>query len=114
MLKIRLKRLGRKKQPHYRIIVCDSKMRRQGAPVEEIGIYEPRDKQMRLDKAKALEWIAKGASPSDTVQKLIDNCGDDGNFTPEAREYRLNRKAKLRELKKAKKEAEQSSSTVSA
>lgn len=102
MLRIRLKRLGRIRQPHYRIIVCDSKMRRDGAPIEELGYYNPRQKEMKLDKVKALEWVSKGAQPSETVTKLIEACGDDGNFTPEALEYRNNRKAKLKEDKKAR------------
>ncbi|MGD9580789.1 MAG: 30S ribosomal protein S16 [Vampirovibrionia bacterium] len=101
MLRIRLKRTGRIRQPHYRIIVCDSKIRRDGAPVEELGYYNPRLKQLKLDKAKALDWISKGAQPSDTVKGLIEACGDDGNFSPEALAYRNNRKAKLKEAKKA-------------
>jgi small subunit ribosomal protein S16 len=101
MIKIRLKRQGRKRQPHYRVIVCDSRIRRQGSPIEEIGYYNPRHKILKLDKEKALEWISKGASPSETVQKLIESCGEDGNFSPEALEYRKTRKAKIKEQKKA-------------
>ena len=111
MLRIRLKRIGRIRQPHYRIIVCDSKMRRDGAPIEELGFYNPRQKEMNLNKAKALDWVSKGAQPSDTVKKLIEACGDDGNFTPEALEYRNNRKAQLKEAKKAR-EAEKEATSA--
>lgn len=111
MLRIRLKRIGRIRQPHYRIIVCDSKMRRDGAPIEELGFYNPRQKEMNLNKAKALDWVSKGAQPSDTVKKLIEACGDDGNFTPEALEYRNNRKAQLKEAKKAR-EAEKEAASA--
>lgn len=113
MIRIRLKRLGRKRQPHYRIIVCDARIRRDGAPIEEIGYYNPRHKELRLDKTKALEWISKGASPSETVQKLIDSSGDDGAFTQEAIEFRKARKAKLRDAKKAR-EAEKAKENAEA
>lgn len=102
MLRIRLKRLGRKRQPHYRIIVCDAPTRREGSPVEEIGYYNPRQKVLRLDKEKALDWIKKGAQPSETVKDLIDSCGDDGQFSKETKEFRMTRKAKLKEEKKQK------------
>ncbi|MEW5822263.1 MAG: 30S ribosomal protein S16 [Cyanobacteriota bacterium] len=104
MIRIRLKRLGRKRQPHYRIVVCDQRARREGAPIEELGYYNPRHKLLKLDKEKALDWITKGAQPSETVVKLIESCGEDGQFSPEAKEYRLNRKTKLKEAKKAKEE----------
>lgn len=102
MIKIRLKRLGRKRQPHYRIVVCDVKMRRDGSPIEELGYYDPRQKVLKLDKAKALDWVSKGACPSETVKGLIESCGDDGGFKVDAVEYRQNRKNKIKELKKAK------------
>jgi small subunit ribosomal protein S16 len=102
MLRIRLKRLGRKKQPFYRVIVCNSTTRRQCAPIEELGSYDPIHKYLKLDKVKALDWISKGAQPSETVQGLINNCGDDGAFTPESKAARINRKAELKEKKQAK------------
>ena len=61
MLKIRLKRLGAKKQPSYRIIVINSTTKREGKPIQELGFYNPKTKEMKFDKASALEWISKGA-----------------------------------------------------
>ena len=67
MLKIRLKRLGAKKAPSYRIIVINSTTKREGKPVQELGFYNPKTKEMRLDKAAAESWISKGAQPTETV-----------------------------------------------
>ena len=71
MLKIRLKRLGAKKNPSYRIIVINSTTKREGRPVQELGHYNPKTKVMKLDKAAALDWIKKGAQPTETVAYLI-------------------------------------------
>lgn len=94
MLKIRLKRLGAKKAPKYRIIVINSTTKREGKPVQELGHYDPKTKVMKLDKAAALDWITKGAQPTDTVKYLIDNCNDDGslNYKPKT-EKKLSKKA---------------------
>ena len=78
MLKIRLKRLGAKKAPTYRVIVINSTTKREGKPVEELGYYNPKTKEMKLNKEHALEWIKKGAQPTDTVKYLIANCNHDG------------------------------------
>ena len=59
MLKIRLKRLGAKKNPTYRVIVINSTTKREGRPIQELGHYNPKTKEMKLDKAAALEWITK-------------------------------------------------------
>lgn len=73
MVKIRLRREGSKDRPYYRIVVADSRARREGAFIEQIGTYDPlRDKSnFNIDLAKADEWIGKGAQPSETVQSLI-------------------------------------------
>lgn len=71
MVRIRLSRKGRKKSPFYRIVVTDIRKKRDGAPIEEIGTYNPRTKELKLDKSKAQEWINKGAIPTDTVGVLI-------------------------------------------
>lgn len=69
MLKIRLKRTGRRGQPHYRIVVMESSQPRDGKTVDEIGYYNPRTKPSTfdLDKEKAKYWLSNGAQPSDTV-----------------------------------------------
>lgn len=108
MLKIRLKRLGAKKAPAYRIIVINSTTKREGKPIQELGHYNPKTKAMKLDKEVALDWIKKGAQPTDTVKYLIDNCNKDGslNYKPKT-EKKLSKKAvaKLEAEKEAKAKA---------
>ncbi len=103
MLKIRLKRLGGKKSPAYRIIVINSTTKREGRPVQELGHYNPKTKLMKLDKASALDWVKKGAQPTETVAYLIKNCNDDGSLNYKKKEtVKLSKKAQA----KAKAEAE--------
>ena len=71
MIRIRLSRRGKKKAPFYRIVVTDKRNKRDGAPIEEIGTYNPFTKALLLDKEKAGEWIKKGAIPSLTVKSLL-------------------------------------------
>ena len=111
MLKIRLKRLGAKKQPTYRIVVINSTTKREGRPVQELGHYNPKTKVMKLDKASALEWIKKGAQPTETVAYLIKNCNDDGTLNYKKKEtVKLSKKAQAKAAAeaeaKAKAEAE--------
>ena len=75
MLKIRLKRLGAKKAPTYRIIVINSTTKREGKPIQELGHYNPKTKEMKLDIVSANEWVKKGAQPSDTVKTLLSKTG---------------------------------------
>lgn len=76
-LTIRLRRVGRKNQPSYRIVVADSRKARDGTIVEMIGHYQPRSKgpQYDLDVAKAKSWLAKGALPSETVASIMKQAG---------------------------------------
>lgn len=110
MLKIRLKKLGAKKAPAYRIIVINSTTKREGKPIQELGHYNPKTKIMKLDKDAALDWIKKGAQPTDTVKYLIDNCNKDGslNYKKKA-EKKLSKKAmaKLEAEKEAKAKAKE-------
>ena len=101
MLKIRLKRLGAKKAPSYRIIVINSTTKREGKPIQELGYYNPKTKVMKLDKAAAESWISKGAQPTDTVAYLIKNCNEDGSLN-----YKKSDVVKLSKKAKAKQEAE--------
>ncbi len=71
MVKIRLKRIGAKKAPHYRIVAVDGRTRRDGKPIEEVGYYNPRSKELRLDREAVERWMTNGAQPSDTVAALI-------------------------------------------
>ena len=72
-VKIRLKRIGAKKAPFYRIVVADSRYPRDGRFIEEIGYYDPtKDPSViKVDMEKAKKWIANGAQPTDTVKKLL-------------------------------------------
>ncbi len=71
MVKIRLKRVGAKKAPHYRIVVCDSRARRDGSPIQELGYYNPISKELKLDREAVTKWMNQGAQPSETVSNLI-------------------------------------------
>ena len=80
MVKIRLKRLGYKKNPSYRIIVIDSRSKREGAPIEELGFYNPKSKEMKLNVARAKERLSQGAQATETVMYLINNANEDGTL----------------------------------
>ena len=109
MLKIRLKRLGAKKAPSYRIIVINSTTKREGKPIQELGFYNPKTKEMKLNKEAALEWISKGAQPTETVAYLIKNCNDDGTLN-----YVKKETVKLSKKALAKKQAEEEAAKAAA
>ena len=73
MVKIRLRRMGAKKAPFYRVVVADSRYPRDGRFIEEIGYYDPTKEPsvVSIDKEKADRWLANGAQPTDTVKKLL-------------------------------------------
>ena len=73
MVKIRLRRLGAKKNPYYRIVVADSRSPRDGRCIEEIGTYDPltNPATVTVDAEKAQNWIKNGAQPTDTVKALL-------------------------------------------
>ena len=73
MVKIRLRRMGAKKAPYYRVIVADSRSPRDGRFIEELGIYDPmaEGEQIKVDVERAKYWIANGAQPTDTVRGLL-------------------------------------------
>ena len=77
MLKIRLRRMGAKKAPFYRIVVADSRAPRGGAFVEEIGYYNPIKEpiELKVDVEKARTWMKNGAQPTDTVRSLLKKSG---------------------------------------
>ena len=76
MVKIRLKRMGAKKAPFYRIVVADSRYPRDGRFIEEIGYYDPNTQPatVKVDAEKATKWIANGAQPTETVKSLLKKC----------------------------------------
>ena len=77
MVKIRLRRMGAKKSPFYRIVVADSRYPRDGRFIEEIGYYNPMEEPsvVKVDPEKAKAWMAKGAQPTDTVKALFKKRG---------------------------------------
>ncbi len=75
MVKLRLKRYGKRRQPTYRIIAIESKTRREGRPLEELGYYNPRTKETVLETAGLLKWLRRGAQPTDTVDSLLRKAG---------------------------------------
>ena len=76
-VKIRLKRMGKKKQPTYRVVVADGRSPRDGRFIEAIGRYDPRQDPsvVEIDNEKALDWLHKGAQPTDPVRKLLEISG---------------------------------------
>ena len=76
-VKIRLRRMGAKKNPFYRIVVADSRFPRDGRFIEEIGYYDPNQEPsvVKIDADKAKAWIANGAQPTDTVKALFKKHG---------------------------------------
>ena len=77
MVKIRLSRLGAHKRPFYRVVIADSRARRNGPFIEIIGTYDPlkEPSEVKLDVDKAKYWLQRGAQPTDIVKKLIQRAG---------------------------------------
>ena len=77
MLKIRLTRMGAKKNPFYRIVVIDSRTARNGVPADTLGWYDPAkvEAPVQLDAEKALHWLNVGAQPTDTVRSILKKNG---------------------------------------
>ena len=77
MVKMRLRRMGAKKAPFYRVVVADSRYPRDGRVIEEIGYYNPQTEpaEVKIDADKAKEWLAKGAQPTETVKSLLKKSG---------------------------------------
>ena len=77
MVKIRLRRMGAKKAPYYRVVVADSRAPRDGRFIEEIGTYDPmaEGEKIKVDMDRAKYWIANGAQPTDTVRGLLKSAG---------------------------------------
>ncbi len=82
MVRIRLRRVGRKKQPSYRIVVADSRSPRDGRYIEVIGFYNPRTEPatMTIKEDRALYWLSVGAQPSEPVQRILNKLGTQARF----------------------------------
>jgi small subunit ribosomal protein S16 len=85
MVKIRLRRVGRKHKPLYRVVVADSRAPRDGAFIEVIGHYNPLTDPatVAIDEEKALKWLSCGAQPTDTVSNLLGKLGIMDKFKPQ-------------------------------
>jgi small subunit ribosomal protein S16 len=81
-VKLRLMRMGKKKQPTYRIVAADSRSPRNGRFIEIVGTYRPREEpsEVEVDNARAVEWLRKGAQPTERVQRLLQQSGAWGEF----------------------------------
>ena len=115
MLKIRLKGLGAKKAPTYRIIVINSTTKREGKPIEELGHYNPKSKEMKLNLASAEAWVKKGAQPTDTVKYLMANCNPDGTLNYKKSEVvKLSKKAQAKKAEEEARKAEEAAKAAEA
>lgn len=76
-VKLRLKRMGKKQAPFYRVVVADSRSPRDGKAVDEIGYYDPTKTpaEIKIDEEKAINWLKNGAQPTDTVRSILSNQG---------------------------------------
>ena len=85
-VKLRLMRMGKKKQPTYRVVAADVRSPRDGRFIEIVGIYNPRTdpSEIRIDNEKAVAWLSKGAQPTDTVRKLLVVSGAWAEYKGEA------------------------------
>jgi small subunit ribosomal protein S16 len=81
VLKIRLKRVGGKKQPSYRIVLADSRAARDGSFIEQLGLYDPKTdpSSISIDMEKTREWITKGAQTTDSVSRIINTYENQSN-----------------------------------
>jgi small subunit ribosomal protein S16 len=78
MVKIRLTRMGSKRNPHYRMVVVDARKKRSADYIEQIGYYDPRettDNALRVEAERATYWLEQGAQPTDTVVRLLEKAG---------------------------------------
>ena len=75
MIKLRLKRFGKKKEASFRIVACNSTSRRDGRPLQELGFYNPRTKETRLDTEALRKRLTQGAQPTDVVRPLLEKGG---------------------------------------
>jgi len=89
LVKLRLTRVGSKKNPHYRIVAADSRSPRDGRNVEIVGNYNPQTEPstINIDKEKAIKWLARGAQPSGTVDKLLKIAGIKEDFLKNKKKY---------------------------
>ncbi len=74
MIKLRLKRYGKKREVSYRIVAMDARVRRDGRPLEELGFYNPRTDEVRLSVPAIMKRLEQGAQPTDTVRRILERA----------------------------------------
>ena len=111
MIKLRLKRFGQKKEASFRIVACNSTSRRDGRPLQELGFYNPRTKETRLDTEALRLRLTQGAQPTDVVRTLLEKGG---LLNAKERPSIAIGKAKLAEKEKAAKSEAKKSETAEA
>lgn len=90
MVRLRLKKMGSKKRPFYRIVAMDQRTKRDGRAIDELGYYDviKQPAEIKVNKEKALEWLKKGAQPTDTVKNILSKEG----IMKEFHDYKYNTK----------------------
>ncbi len=84
-VKIRLKRMGAKGRPFYRVVVADSRTARDGKVIDQVGYYNPLDGEIKLNDESIIDWLKKGAQPTDTARSLLSKAGIMTKFHEEKR-----------------------------
>ncbi len=92
MVKIRLTRMGRHKSPYYRIVVADARKRRDGDYIALVGNYEPFEGVTKVNEELALEWLNKGAQPTDTAKSILKKAGVWSKYINQKNESKKNNK----------------------
>lgn len=103
MVKIRLKRVGKKNSPFYHIVVADSRKARSGKVIEKIGTYNPlvKPSEVILDLEKTNDWIKKGAKPTDSAKKIIEIAKGEKTFVKKTKSKYVKEKPEVKDLEKA-------------
>jgi len=116
MIKLRLKRFGKKREASFRLVATNSTSRRDGRPLEELGYYNPRTKETRLDTEAIRERLSQGAQPTDTVLSLLEKGGLIEKTVRPAEIVGKKKQAEAREAaeKQAKKEAAEAAAAAKA
>jgi small subunit ribosomal protein S16 len=116
MIKLRLKRFGKKREASFRLVATNSTSRRDGRPLEELGFYNPRTKETRLDTEAIRERLSQGAQPTDTVLSLLEKGGLIEKTVRPAEIVGKKKQAEAREAaeKQAKKEAAEAAAAAKA
>ena len=116
-VKMRLKRMGAKKRPFYRIVVADSRFPRDGRFIEEVGYYNPIENPavVKIDKELALKWLNTGATPTDTVRDILSKEGILKEFheAKMSKKVKTEKKVEKKEVKTEKKEVKKATKTTS-